>query len=118
MDPLLNLEGYGVLSDSAFPVSGAMFGKIMTPMKDGELERAHPDARPALIQLSSAITTMRQSAEWGMGAVEKPYPRILEPLPFDQNIRGKRIKILFLLYNYRVRRTGISQIRSYFYDNL
>ena len=29
----VNLPGYGRLSDSAFPVSGAMFGGIVTPQK-------------------------------------------------------------------------------------
>jgi hypothetical protein len=31
-----NVDGHGVLSDSAFPVSSSMFGRIMTPLKDGD----------------------------------------------------------------------------------
>ena len=110
----LNLEGHGVLSDSAFPVSGDLFGKIVTPLKDGDLERSEVGTRAMLAALSSAITSMRQAAEWGMGAVEKPYRRLLEKLPFDQKKRGRRIRNMFRLYNFRVRSTGISQIRSYF----
>lgn len=60
-DPTRNVDGHGVLSDSAFPVSREMFGRIITPLKDGDLERAHRDAIPSLIRLSSAITSMRQS---------------------------------------------------------
>jgi hypothetical protein len=91
-----------------------LFGKIVTPLKDGDLERSEVDTRAVLAALSSAITSMRQAAEWGMGAVEKPYRRLLEKLPFDQKKRGRRIRNMFRLYNFRVRSTGISQIRSYF----
>jgi hypothetical protein len=34
-----NLPGHGVLSDSAFPVGKHLVGRIMTPPKDGELDR-------------------------------------------------------------------------------
>jgi hypothetical protein len=114
-DPVINLPDHGVLSDSAFPVSGGMFGRIMTPMKEGDLERAHPRARLALVLRSTAITSMRQAAEWGMGAVEKVYRQLLLPLPFNSVKRGRRINILYRLYNFRVRTTGISQIRSFFF---
>ena len=110
----INLEGHGVLSDSAFPVSGALFGRIVTPLKEGDLERAQVGTRATLAALSSAITSMRQAAEWGMGSVEKPYRRLLETLPYQQRKRGRRLRNLFRLYNFRVRSTGISQIRSYF----
>ena len=35
-DSRRNVERYGVLSDSAFPVSKEMFGRIITPLKDGD----------------------------------------------------------------------------------
>ena len=45
---------------------------MVTPLiKENDLERSAPAARPALAALSNAITSMRQAAEWGMGAVEK-----------------------------------------------
>lgn len=110
----ISLQDHGVLSDSAFPVSGAMFGKILTPLKEGDLERAHPSARRALIALSDAICSLRQPAEWGMGSTEKVYHRLLLKLPYCRKTRGKRLHTIMLLYNFRVRRTHISQIRSYF----
>ena len=111
-DPERNLEGYGVLSDSAFPVAGQTFTRIITPMKDGELEKQPVDLRPAQARLNSAITSMRQAAEWGMGSVEKVYRRLLIRLPYDKNIRRRRLQTVYRLFNYRVRTTGISQIRS------
>lgn len=116
IDERLSLQDHGVLSDSAFPVSGRLFGRILTPMKDGDLDRAHPAARRALTAISEAITSLRQPAEWGMGSTEKVYHRLTNRLPYNQRIRGRRLLTIMLLYNYRVRVTQISQIRSYFFD--
>lgn len=113
-DNAKNVPGHGVLSDSAFPVSNDMFGRIMTPLKDGDIEKAHPGARPALIRLACSITSMRQSAEWGMGAVCKVYRNLNGKLSFDKERRGRLLTVLHKLHNYRVRTTGISQIKCYF----
>ena len=113
-DSRRNVEGHGVLSDSSFPVSKEMFGRIITPLKDGDFEIAHRDARPSLIRFSSAITSMRQSAEWGMGAVSKVYRILLLKLTHDKKRRGRLLTVTHKLYNYRVRTTGISQIKNYF----
>ena len=91
-----------------------MFGKIITPLKENDIERAPPGTVQILSSLSTAITSMRQAAEWGMGAVEKVYRRLTLKLPYNQNRRALRIKNLFKLYNFRVRTTKISQIRTYF----
>jgi hypothetical protein len=114
IDNNINLLGHGVLSDSAFPVKNDLMGRIMTPLKEGDLERASPGTRFILTKLSTAITSMRQSAEWGMGAVEKVYRKLLLPLPFDTYTRYLRLKTIYMLYNFRVRNCKISQIRNYF----
>jgi hypothetical protein len=110
-------DGFGILADSAFPVSGMCTGKIMTPLKDGDIERAHPRARRALQVRSDAITFLRQSAEWSMGCVDKCYRILDKPLPYSANIRQRRLEILYRLYNYRVRTTKISQVRNYFLES-
>jgi hypothetical protein len=124
-DPRKSLDGYGVVADSAFPVSGRMRDRIITPLKDGDLERI-PTADRGLhiigiarililwlaetVRLNAALICVRQAAEWGMGAVEKAYPRLNLPLPFDATIRQLRLLNIHYLYNFRVRTTGISQI--------
>ena len=110
----LTLQDHGIISDSAFPVSGALLGKIITPLKDGDLLRANPLVREMLNERSAAITSCRQACEWGMGAVEKVFRRLLMKLPYDQVVRKTRLRNIHKLYNYRVRRTGISQIRNVF----
>ncbi|ETV83051.1 hypothetical protein H257_04794 [Aphanomyces astaci] len=99
-------DGHGVVADSAFPVSGGLIGKIRTPLKDGDLERA-PACRNGLLLMSNAITALRQAAEWGMGAVEQVYRQLLLPLPYNPEQQQMRLHNIFKLYNFRVRRTGV-----------
>jgi len=117
LDPSLTLPDHGVVADSAFPVRNELMGKIRTPLKDGDMDRASPDCRLGLLQMSNALTALRQAAEWGMGAIEKVYRQLLLPLPYDCIQRGIRLRNILLLYNFRVRRTGISQIRNVMYTN-
>ncbi|KAE9305513.1 hypothetical protein PR003_g21471 [Phytophthora rubi] len=91
-----------------------MVGRIMTPLKDGDLARLVPSVRPAAQLMSGAITSVRQTIEWGMGSVEKVYRRLLQPLPYDVNKRKLRLDNLFRLANYRVRTVEVSQIRTTF----
>ena len=107
-------KNYGVLGDSAFLVSGNCFGRIITPLKQGDIEKSHPSTRRNLNLLSQSITSCRQACEWGMGSVDKVFRRLQMPLPYNMKQRGLRLRNLFHLYNYRVRRTHISQIRNYF----
>lgn len=103
-----------VVSDSAFPCSTSMAGRILTPLKDGDLDRILPSLRSSARTLHNAITSVRQAAEWGMGSIQKVYHRLNLPLPYDPDLRGLRIGSLFRMVNYRVRTVGISQIRTTF----
>ncbi|KAE9302157.1 hypothetical protein PF008_g22559 [Phytophthora fragariae] len=107
-------ERMNVVSDSAFPCSTAMTGRILTPLKDGDIERIEPCLRSAARTLHNAITSIRQAAEWGMGSVQKVYSRINLPLPYDPDLRGMRLNNLFRMANYRVRTVGISEIKTTF----
>ncbi|KAE9283429.1 hypothetical protein PF008_g27411 [Phytophthora fragariae] len=103
-----------VVSDSAFPSSTAMTERILTPLKDRDLERILPSLRAPARTLHNAITSVRQAAEWGMGSVQKVYSRLNLPLPYDPKLRDLRLDNLFRMANYRVRTVGISQIRTAF----
>ena len=57
--------------------------------------------------------SMRQSAEWGMGAVQSSFPRLKDTLPYEEYGERKRIMTsLLLLFNLRARLVGINQIRN------
>ncbi|EGZ27306.1 hypothetical protein PHYSODRAFT_469825, partial [Phytophthora sojae] len=103
-----------VVSDSAFPCSTSMVGRILTPLKDGDLEGILPSLRSSARTLHNAISSVRQAAEWGMGSMRKVYSRLNLPLPYDPELRGHRINNIFRMANYRVRTVGISQIRTTF----
>ncbi|KAG9412142.1 hypothetical protein AC1031_017771 [Aphanomyces cochlioides] len=68
-------DGMKIAPDSAFPINGRCEGRIITPLKADELERHPPECRIALQALSDSITSLRQAAEWGMGAVGKVIAR-------------------------------------------
>ena len=115
-NPCLTLDDYGVLAESAFPVSGDMKGQIFTPLKRGDLEKAI-NAGGNVVCISTvknAVISIRQADEWGMGAVEKWFRRLSLPLSYNPKVRRQRLVNIHRLYNYRVHRTNISQIRSVF----
>ncbi|KAG6942491.1 hypothetical protein JG688_00018091 [Phytophthora aleatoria] len=91
-----------------------MQGRIVTPLKDGDIERAPIQYRLGMLAMSNAITSHRKAAEWRMGSAPQCYRQLKIPLPFDPTNRGRRISNIYRLYNFRVRQTGISQIRSVF----
>ncbi|KAE9217726.1 hypothetical protein PF004_g14076 [Phytophthora fragariae] len=112
-DPRVNPDPrYGIVTDSAFPCGKEMADRVMTPLKEGDLSRLVPSVRRAAKIMSGAVTFVRQSAEWGMGSVEKVYHRLLLPLPYDVNKRKTRLDNLFRMSNFHVRTVGISQIRT------
>ena len=49
LDADQTLGAYEVVSDLAFPVSKEMENRIITPLKEGDLCRAHPSTRAVLI---------------------------------------------------------------------
>lgn len=107
-------DGLRLAADSAFPVGGAVAGKIVTPIKEGDLDRVPPECRLGMVAMSEAITSLRQAAEWGMGSTTKVYRQLEKPLPYQASLRQHRLENMFRLYNLRVRETGISQIRNVF----
>jgi len=107
-------DNTGLLADTAFPVR-TMGGRIVTPCKEGELDKITDlHQRDMLRDLSADVTSLRQAAEWGMGAVEKVYKRLLLSLPFSPLKRGLLLTVIHRLFNYRVRTTGITQIGTVF----
>jgi hypothetical protein len=73
-----------------------------------------PSLRSSARTRHSAITSVREAAEWGMGRMQKVYSRLNLPLPYDPELRGLRLNNIFHLANFRVRSVGISQIRTTF----
>jgi hypothetical protein len=66
---------------------------------------------------SRQVTSLRQSAEWGMRALQAGFPRLKDRLFYKET--GERKCILYslvLLFNLRSRIVGMNQISSTFYS--
>jgi hypothetical protein len=60
-------------------------------------------------------TSMRQTAEWGMRAVQSSFPRITDKFRYETDDSRKVIcKMMILLYNLRARKVGINQILNFY----
>jgi len=120
VDSTINPDArYGAIADSAFQCGDDMRGRIMTPLKEGDLARLVPSVRAVAHRKSKAIMFIRQAIEWGMGSVEKVFHRLGLPLPYDVQKRRARLDNLFRLANYRVRIMEIRETRTTFvYDRV
>ncbi len=108
-------EGEAALSEtlSNLPLAKVKW-RIMTPSKESDLESVLVDMRPGLVRLSASTTAMRQAAEWGMDAIGQVYRLLQRKLHWNKDVRKQRLINIIKLYNFRVRTTGISQIKNYF----
>jgi hypothetical protein len=113
-DPTKTLPDHGLCADTAFPVGTDLFRRIISPLKEGELDLIDPALQPAASALSADITSLRQACEWGMGSIQKPFKRLLLDLPWRESVRAVRLSNIFHLWNVRVRATGISQVHNVF----
>jgi hypothetical protein len=102
--------------DSAFRVKNApyLFKSAQTfnrePIHDPEDEVAQREW-----DRMKQATSVRQTAEWGMGSLKSSFPRLMDT--FLHETHGERkviMKMMILLYNLRARIVGINQIRNFF----
>ena len=82
--------------------------------------QSDPDSdNPLDYIVNSEATSMQQSAEWGMRAVQASFPRLKDRLIYKE--MGERriiLKSMILLYNLRAQQVGINQILSTYMNNL
>ena len=65
------------------------------------------------LAIKREATSMRQSAEWGMGTVQASFPRLKDTFTYEEYGERKiTLTCLFLLYNCRARLVGINQIKN------
>jgi DDE superfamily endonuclease len=77
----------------------------------------HGEAIAELIHQQAG--SMRQSAEWGMRALQSSFPRLKERFIYEENGEQRVIvKLMILLYNLRARKVGINQIKNVYLPSL
>jgi len=59
-------------------------------------------------------TSLRQAAEWGMRAVQGAFPRLKDTIRYEADAVERKLmmKLVVLLYNFRLEHVGLNQIRN------
>jgi len=104
--------GYYLVSDTAFPQgSGRCPGKIHAPLQAGSNLPGDPGELSQVLAFNRQLVSLRQSAEWGMRALQGVFGRLRVPLPIEDILfRQDLLEICIRLHNVRVRCVGINQI--------
>ena len=107
-------------ADSAFCSDGDNFPFIIKSKREPmEAEGVTREEREHVAAMQVQATSMRQSAEWGMHALQSSFPRLKDRFIYEE--RGERklvLTSLILIYNYRTRMVGINQILNYYMPHL
>lgn len=106
--------GKYVVADTAFPRGARDVSfRIKAPLKHGTPLPADDAQRAALIRFNHQVTTYRQTAEWGMRALQGSFGRLRVPLSAeDVQGRGDLLEVCCRLHNVRALSVGINEIRT------
>jgi hypothetical protein len=107
-------DGYYLVTDTAFPRgTNQIEGRIRAPMKDGTQLPVNDAECGQLLQYDRQLLSYRQTAEWGMRAMQGSFGRLRVPLPINYaDIRADLLETASRLFNLRTRVVGHNQIRS------
>ena len=88
------------------------FAKGNYPFLIKSSQQEDPNDREELL-INREATSMRQSAEWGMRSLQASFPRLKNRFQYEEGGERKlMMKIMLLLFNYRARKVGITQIQN------
>ena len=73
-------------------------------------------------EVISQATSLRQSAEWGMRAIQASMPRLKDRFLYEQEEKQDKerriiLELVPLLYNFRLEAVGLNQLRSTYVPN-
>ncbi len=111
---LYNATGAVTCVDSAFRMENCPY--IIKLSQENFVGNGDNEEKVRLnIQQKRQATSMHQSSEWGMCALQSLFPRICDRMVFEQ--RGEQhtaLKMMIYLYNFGARMVGINQIKNFF----
>lgn len=106
---------YALVADTAFPRKDPQLrNKIITPLKVGDVYAANLSIR-AQQTYNTEVIRARQGVEWGMHSLQSAFARLHVTLPFDPPYTSCLLRLIFHLFNLRVRRVQLNQIRTVYY---
>ena len=92
-----------VVVDSAFNLANKDF-----LIKSSQVD---PVGDPHRVLLNRAATSVRQLSEHGMRMIQAQFPRLKDPLPYEEfGERKVIVQLMILLYNYQASKIGINEI--------
>jgi hypothetical protein len=106
--------GYYIVADSAFPRgTNVIDGRIHAPLKQGQRVTGTIEEIQEKMAYNRELLSYRQTAEWGMRAIQGAFGRLRMPLEVtNKDARGDLIEICIRLHNLRTIKVGINQIRT------
>lgn len=117
LEAVYNATGAKCTADSAFAASRAPY--LIKSAQTLNLENNDRNEFARQVQVFDEATAMRQSAEWGMRALQSSFPRLKERFIYEENGEQKTmLTMMILLYNLRARKIGINQIRNVYMPHL
>ncbi|KIY48681.1 hypothetical protein FISHEDRAFT_42869 [Fistulina hepatica ATCC 64428] len=105
-------DGFYLVTDTAFPQgTDRIRGKIRAPMKENTRLPLDAAERQLALNFDRQLLSFRQTAEWGMRAIQGSFGRLRVPLPIkDSSRRGNILEVCLRLHQLRTRKVGINQI--------
>eukprot|EP00804_Cyclotella_cryptica_P031085 CCRYP_015969-RA/>CCRYP_015969-RA protein AED:0.07 eAED:0.07 QI:0/-1/0/1/-1/1/1/0/231 len=104
---------YKICVDKGFPRSGDALNILVGPMNKRRARRLHPEMREYMLRVSNVYTSLRQSSEWGMHALQASFPRCKKCLSSDFKQRRLVLESIILTHNFRDI-VGRNQIKTVF----
>ena len=112
LDPSCTPPQYALIADTAFPRSDPLLKrKIITPLKVGDVYAANVEIAEQKAY-NSEVLRARQGVEWGMHSLQSTFARLHRRLPFDPPYTSCLLRLIFHLFNLRVRHVQLNQIRT------
>jgi len=107
-------HGFYLVADTAFPQgSDQISGRIRAPLKAGQVLPNDTFKRQAVLQLNWQLLSYRQTAEWGMRALQGSFGRLRLPLDANDSVsRQRTLETCAHLHQLHTRCVGINQIRN------
>ena len=104
---LFDKHGVKVVIDSAFRLETKEF-MIRSAQQD-------PMGTTQELRKNRAATSVRQLSEWGMRTIQAQFPRLKDPLLYEEcGERRVILHLMVLLYNFQASAVGINQILNTF----
>jgi hypothetical protein len=111
LQTVYDATGGKCVADSAFSLKQCPF-----IIKSGKRKLGESAARRTVCRQA---TKLRQSAEWGMRALQGSFPRVKDRFIFNQDFRDRQLflHLITLLFNFRTSYVGMNQLQSTFYPD-